>query len=96
MTVSGYTAFMLSSYRPKAQIFIFTENKKLLPTLNLFWGIRAFYYNKFVGTNETIDDVIHLLKTNKLVQVNDLIVNTATMPLKSKGRTNALKVSLVE
>ncbi|MGB1314717.1 MAG: pyruvate kinase [Chitinophagales bacterium] len=96
MTMSGYTAFKISSYRPKAKIFIFTENKKLLPTLNLFWGIRAFYYNSEVGTNETIDDVIQLLKTNKLVKRTDLIVNTAAMPLKSKGKTNALKVSLVE
>lgn len=96
MTMSGYTAFMLSSYRPKANIFIFTENKRLLPTLNLFWGIRAFYYNKFVGTNETIDDIIQTLKTNKMIKRGDFVVNTATMPLKSKGRTNALKVSKVD
>lgn len=96
MTKSGYTAFRLSSYRPKAPIFIFTNNSKLLPTLNLFWGIRAYYYNSDVGTNETIDDVIALLKKDKLVKVGDLIVNTATMPLKSKGRTNALKISRVD
>ena len=96
MTKSGYTAFMISSYRPKANIFIFTDNEKLLPTLNLFWGIRAYYYNSEVGTNETIDDVIELLKTHKLVAKGDLIVNTATMPLTSKGKTNALKVSLVD
>jgi len=95
MTKSGYTAFMISSYRPKANIFIFTDNEKLLPTLNLFWGIRAYYYNSEVGTNETIDDVIELLKKNKLVVKGDLIINTATMPLTSKGKTNALKVSLV-
>ena len=95
MTKSGYTAFMISSYRPKANIFIFTDNIKLLPTLNLFWGIRAYYYNSEVGTNETIDDVIELLKKNKLVVKGDLIINTATMPLTSKGKTNALKVSLV-
>ena len=71
-------------------------NRKLLPTLNLFWGIRAFYYNSEVGTNETIKDVINLLKDNGHVKQGDLIVNTATMPLKSKGRTNALKVSLVD
>ena len=68
MTKSGYTAFKLSSYRPKANIFIFTENRKLLPTLNLFWGIRAFHYNEFVGTNQTIDDVIQILADKELVK----------------------------
>jgi len=96
MTKSGYTAFKISSYRPKANVFIFTENEKLLPTLNLFWGIRAYHYNKFVGTNETIEDVIKILKKHKFVKKDDLIINTATMPLFSHQRTNALKVSRVD
>lgn len=96
MTKSGYTAFKLSSYRPKANIFIFTENRKLLPTLNLFWGIRAFHYNEFVGTNQTIDDVIQILVEKDLVKKGNLIVNTVTMPLSAHGRTNALKVSRVD
>ena len=96
MTKSGYTAFKLSSYRPKANIFIFTENRKLLPTLNLFWGIRAFHYNEFVGTNQTIDDVIQILADKELVKKGNLIVNTVTMPLSAHGRTNALKVSRVD
>jgi pyruvate kinase len=96
MTKSGYTAFKLSSYRPKANIFIFTENIKLLPTLNLFWGIRAYHYNEFVGTNQTIDDVIEILKKKNLVKEGNLIVNTVTMPLSAHGRTNALKVSRID
>lgn len=96
MTKSGYTAFKLSSYRPKANIFIFSENRKLLPTLNLFWGIRAYHYSEFVGTNQTIDDVIKILEEKKLVKKGNLIVNTVTMPLNAHGRTNALKVSRVD
>jgi pyruvate kinase len=96
MTKSGYTAFMISSYRPKAQVFIFTDNKKLLPTLNLFWGVRAFYYSKFVGTDETINDVIEILKINKHLKKDDIVVNTASMPLTKQGRTNTVKVSVVK
>ncbi|MBP7390291.1 MAG: pyruvate kinase, partial [Chitinophagales bacterium] len=58
MTFSGYTAFMLSSYRPKSDIFIFTENRDLLNTLSICWGVRAFFYDKFVGTDTSIRDVI--------------------------------------
>lgn len=96
MTKSGYTAFMISSYRPKAQIFIFTDNEKLLPTLNLFWGVRAFYYKGFEGTDETINDVIEVLKVNKMLKMGDLVVNTASMPLNQYGRTNTVKVSRVK
>ncbi|MCB0509321.1 MAG: pyruvate kinase, partial [Bacteroidetes bacterium] len=96
MTRSGYTAFMISSYRPKAQIFIFTDNEKLLPTLNLFWGVRAFYYKGFVGTDETITDVIKILQEHKHLKVGDLVVNTASMPLNHQGRTNTVKVSRVK
>ena len=95
MTRSGYTAFMISSYRPKAQIFIFTDNEKLLPTLNLFWGVRAFYYNGFGGTDETINDVIEVLKEHKHLKKGELVVNTASMPLTRQGRTNTVKVSKV-
>ena len=41
MTNSGYTAFKLSSHRPKAHIFIFTDNLHLLTTLSLVWGVRG-------------------------------------------------------
>ena len=95
MTRSGYTAFMVSSYRPKAQIFIFTDNEKLLPTLNLFWGVRAFYYKGFGGTDDTINDVIEVLKEHKHLSIGDMVVNTASMPLTRQGRTNTVKVSTV-
>ena len=96
MTKSGYTSFMISSYRPKAQIFIFTDNLKLLPTLNLFWGVRAFYYKGFQGTDETINDVVEILKINKHLKKGDLVINTASMPLSNHGRTNTVKVSRVK
>lgn len=96
MTKSGYTAFMISSCRPKAQIFIFTDNEKLLPTLNLFWGVRAFYYEGFSGTDETINDVIEILKLHRHVKLGDLVINTASMPLTQQGRTNTVKVSRVK
>lgn len=96
MTFSGYTGFMLSSYRPKANIFIFTENHDLLNTLSMCWGVRAFYYDKFVGTDTSIRDVIRILKENNLLKMGDVAVNVGSMPLSNKGRANMVKVTLVE
>jgi len=96
MTFSGYTGFMLSSYRPKAQIFIFTENRELLNAMSICWGVETFYYDKFVGTDSTIKDVIRILKEKQLIKAKDVLVNIATMPLASKGRANMVKVTEVE
>jgi pyruvate kinase len=96
MTFSGYTGFMLSSYRPKANIFIFTENHDLLNTLSMCWGVRAFYYDKFVGTDTSIRDVIRVLKENNFLKTGDVAVNVGSMPLTNKGRANMVKVTLVE
>lgn len=96
MTYSGYTAFMLASNRPKADIHIFTSNKTLLNTLSLVWGVDVFYYDKFVSTDESIDDIIEILKVNKVVEPNDIIVSTASMPITGRGRTNMVKISLIK
>jgi pyruvate kinase len=96
MTKSGYTGFMVSSYRPKAHIYIFTDNKRLLNTMNLCWGVKAFLYDRFVSTDVTIRDVIKILKKEKLVKRNDIVVNSASMPLREQGRTNMVKVTVVK
>jgi pyruvate kinase len=96
MTRSGYTAFMLSSYRPHAHIYIFTDNLDLLNILSLCWGVKGFYYDRFVSTDETIHDVLEILKKEGLVEKNDVVINTGSMPIGRQGKTNMLKVSIVE
>ncbi len=95
MTHSGYTAFQLASFRPKAPVFIFTDNKQLLYTLNLLWGVKCFYYNKFATTDETIHDVNTLLREMGQVKPGDLVINTASMPLHSRSRTNTIRASRI-
>ena len=96
MTYSGYTAYKISSQRPKANIFVFSSNKKLLSTLSLLWGVSTFYYNKTISTDHTIADIKHFLKENKLAKPKDLIINTASIPLVEGGKTNMLKLSYIE
>lgn len=96
MTDSGYTAYRLSGNRPKANIFIFTSNTSLLTTLGLVWGVRGFYYDKFVSTDDTFADIEGILKQNGCLQKGDILINTASMPIKEKHRTNMLKISVVE
>jgi pyruvate kinase len=96
MTSSGYTAFKVSSYRPKADIFIFSDRLDMLATLNLVWGVKCFYYDKFTTTDETINDVQDILVKSEFVSSKDIIINTGSMPLHRRHRTNMLKITLVE
>ena len=96
MTSSGYTAFEISSHRPKAATFIFTSNRKLLNTLSLLWGVRGFYYDKFESTDKTIRDVNQILKSEKLVESGQVVINTAAIPIEKKGKTNMIKVTIVD
>ena len=96
MTHSGYTAFKLSSHRPKASIFVFTDNQQILTTLNLVWGVKGFYYDKSISTDHTIADIKFILKKEGYIQTSDLIINIASVPLSEKGKSNMVKLSAVE
>jgi pyruvate kinase len=96
MTHSGYTAMKISSFRPKAGTFAFTGNHALLNTLSLVWGVRGFYYDKFVSTDHTIADIKYLLKKHGYVAEKDLVINLASMPISEKGQSNMLKLSYVD
>ena len=93
MTFSGYTGMKVSSQRPKANIFVFTGNKKILTLMNLVWGVKAFYYDKMVSTDHTIADIKYILKKKKMVEDGDLIINIASMPIAEQGMSNMLKLS---
>lgn len=96
MSFSGYTAYKIASQRPKAQIFVFTSNRKILTQLNLVWGVRAFYYNKRISTDHTIADIKYMMKSEGYLKQGDLIINIASIPLEDLGSSNMLKLSHVD
>ena len=96
MTLSGYTAFEISSHRPEALTFIFTSNRALLNAVSLLWGVRGFYYDKWESTDNTIIEVNEFLKSKKLVKQGDIIINTAAIPIEAKGKTNMLKITVID
>ena len=96
MTKTGYTAFMVASCRPKAKIYIFTNNPEVVNILNLLWGVEAFYYDGMRGTNNTFREVQQHLKQDGLLEEGDIVINLGTMPVKEMARTNTLKISVVQ
>ncbi len=96
MTQSGYTAFTLSSYRPKSPLFIFTKEKSLVNQLSLSWGVRAFYYDEEESMDTIIQDQIEILKTRGFIKQDNVVVNTGSLPIQLHLPTNLLKITKVD
>jgi pyruvate kinase len=96
MTQSGYTGFMLSSYRPKAHLYIFTKIRSLVNQLSLSWGVRAFYYDEEESLDDIFSDQIDILKERDFVRSGDVVVSTGSTPIHLHLPTNVLKIAKVE
>ncbi len=96
LTNSGYTAFQISAWRPSAHILVFTSNKRILTQLNLLWGVKVFYYDSFVSTDDTVEDVNQIAFDKGYVEKGDMLINLAAMPIGQKGMVNTLRVSQIQ
>lgn len=95
LTNSGYTAYQISAWRPSSHILVFTANKRILTQLSLLWGVKAFYYDSMVSTDQTIEDLNNMAKAAGYVTEGDHIINLASMPIKERGMVNTLRVSTI-
>lgn len=96
MTQTGYTAFMLSSYRPQSPLFIFTKEKTLVNQLSLSWGVRAFHYSEEESLDDIIKDQIEILQERGFVKSGDVVVNTGSLPVHLHLPTNMLKITKID
>lgn len=96
MTQTGYTAFMLSSYRPKSPLYIFTKARSLVNQLSLSWGVRAFYYDEEISLDDIFFDQINILKERGFIKTDDVVINTGSTPINLHLPTNVLKITKVE
>lgn len=96
MTQSGFTAFVLSSYRPYSPLYIFTKEKTLVNQLSLSWGVRAFFYDEEESLDDIMFDQIKILKERGFLKTGDVVVNTGSTPVHLHIPTNVLKITKVD
>jgi pyruvate kinase len=75
---------------------VYSSNKRIIPQLNLLWGVRAFYYDKFVSTDETLEDVNKMAVEKGYLEPEDMVISLAAMPLDNKGMVNTLRVTQIK
>ncbi|CAI8253634.1 MAG: Pyruvate kinase [Polaribacter sp. SA4-10] len=96
LTNSGYTAFQISAWRPKSHVLAYTSERRILGKLNLLWGVKAFYYDKDLSTDDTVVNINRISKEKGFVKQGDLMINLTSMPVEAKGMVNTLRVSEID
>ncbi len=95
LTNSGYTAYQISSWRPKTHVLVFTSNKRILTQLNLLWGVKAFYYDGNESTDKTVEEINDIAFNHNYLQKDDKVINLTSMPIHDKGMVNTVRVSKI-
>lgn len=93
-TSGGYTARMVSSYRPIAPIIASTNDLQTYRQMSLLWGVYPILNNELGTADDVIESSIQLALEKELVKTGDLIVITAGVPVGKSGTTNLLRVHI--
>jgi pyruvate kinase len=91
-TESGYTARMVSKYRPKAPIIAVTPNEQVKRRLQLVWGVIPVDGVPAKTTDEMFEIALKGALGSGLVQLGDTVVITAGVPVGRSGTTNLIKI----
>lgn len=94
-TSSGFTARMVSKFRPKAPIIAATTRSEILRRLVLVWGVKPVLIKDVDSTDEIFELSINKAKEYGYIKNGDLVVITAGVPVGISGATNLIKVHIV-
>jgi pyruvate kinase len=95
ITSSGYTARIVSRYRPSAPIVAITPDERVQRQLNLYWGVTPLLAPRTQNTDEMIDNALQTVKKWGLVEKDDLVAITAGTAGSDPGTTNLLRIQVV-
>ncbi len=96
MTKSGYSGFRTAMHRSRSEIYLFTNNSKLLKQMCLVWGVKTFLYHSEENIDLTLAEIEKTLVESKQLEKGDIFINTASMPSHWQGHTNMMKINIVE
>ncbi|MCC0686262.1 pyruvate kinase [Clostridioides sp. ZZV15-6383] len=94
-TSSGYTARMVSKFRPKSPIIATTNNEKTMNKLALTWGVYPIKSSVAGNTDEVIEKAIEAARQADYIDNGELVVITAGVPVGVSGTTNLIKVHVI-
>lgn len=94
-TKSGFTARMVSKYRPKSPIIAITHQPHVMPMLCLLWGVTSVLGHNVNTTDEIFESAIQISGKAGSLQKGDLVIISAGVPFGQSGSTNLIKIHQV-
>ncbi|MEC4676430.1 MAG: pyruvate kinase [Nitrospirota bacterium] len=91
-TRSGFTARLVSKFRPRVPVIAFTPNLEVLRQMPFYWGVIPKFMKALENTDQMLREVEKTLINEKLVKKGDRIVIIASSPLSTMGKTNFMKL----
>jgi len=95
VTQSGYTARMLSRSRTQVPIFALSSEMRVVRRMNLFWGVTPFQMPVAVDTDDMMAKAVDVALAEKAIQIGDLVVFTAGVPVGVPGTTNLMRIETI-
>ena len=95
-TKSGYTAKVISRFRPACPIVALCQSESTRRQLAISWGIHPFLSGEVDSTDRMFSLAVDVARKEGAVQTGDTVVITAGVPLGQSGTTNLIKAQIVE
>ena len=92
VTISGFTAGMISRYKPSCPIIACSVSPRICRQLSLSWGVTPIWIARENTTDDLFDVAIHAAEEAGYIKKGDKVVLTAGVPLGVSGKTNMLRV----
>ena len=95
-TRSGYTARMISRFRPGCVVVGLTTEERVRRQLAISWGIHPCLVGNVDSTDRLFSLSVDAARKEGLVNPGETVVITAGVPIGRSGSTNLIKAQVVE
>ena len=92
VTMSGFTAGMISKYKPCCPVIACAVNPRVCRQLNLAWGVVPILIEKEESADDLFEQSTRAVEDAGYVKKGDVAVLTAGVPLGVAGNTNMIRV----
>ena len=94
-TKTGYTAKVISRFRPGCPIIAVCQSEKTRRQLAISWGVHPLLTGEVDSTDRLFSMTVDVARKEGVVQPGETVVITAGVPIGKSGTTNLIKAQVV-
>ena len=91
-TKSGFTASLISKFRPTTPIIALSPDERIVRRMPIYWGVIPYMVRNMENTDQLVNEVESALVRSGYAKSGDRIVIVASLPPSISGKTNFMKI----